>query len=525
MINLKEQFKNWRWLRSWRPYFVIFALGFLLYSQTLFFDYTYFDDNELITNKIEVLKNVKNVPLIFSTDAFLSNSKVYYRPILNLSFMVDTQFSEGLAFFYHLSNVLLHIFAVMLIFYFLQKINYSKGLSFFLSLIFLAHPVLTQAVAWLPGRNDSLVAIFVLLAFVSFLKFLENPRFKSYLIYLLFFFIALLTKETAIFLPVLIAFYFSFVDTGKILKSDKYLLLLGSGAVAFVWFIMRHLALGNEPINYIESVLGIINNTSAILISFGKALLPFNLSVMPTLADSTTFFGVIALILMLAAIFTAKRKNNRLIIFGILWFGVFLLPSFIPFNNLPYFLEHRLYLSLVGFLIVIAETDYLKNLDFSNKKTKIISALIIFVLMILTFWHSTSFRDRFSFWQGAVKNSPHSPLAQKNLGAMYYLDDKPDLALPYYLNAMALNPEEPMVHNNIGLIYYEKGDYKNAEAEFTQELRLYPNYDKALLNLGNVYLKQNKYTEADYLFEAALRANPYNFEAYQGLLNIQKRLK
>lgn len=525
MINLKEQFNNWRWLRSWRPYFVIFALGFLLYSQTLFFDYTYFDDNELITNKIEILKNAKNIPLVFSTDAFFSNSKFYYRPILNLSFMFDTQFSDGLAFFYHLSSVLLHIFAVMLIFYFLQKINYSRALSFFLSLIFLVHPVLTQAVAWLPGRNDSLVAIFVLLAFIAFLKFLDNPRFKFYLAYLLFFFIALLTKETAISLPLLLAFYFLFIDSGKILKSDKYLLMFGSGAVAFVWFIMRRLALGNEPINYFDAVLGIINNTSSILVSFGKALLPFNLSVMPTLSDSTTFFGVISLILILAAIFTAKQKKNNRVIFGILWFGLFLLPSFIPFNNLPYFLEHRLYLSLIGFLIVIAETDYLKNLDFTHKKAKIISTVIILALMILTFYHSVNFRDRLSFWQGAVKNSPHSPLAQKNLGAMYYLDGRPDLALPYYINSLNLNPLEPMVHNNIGLIYFEKGDLAKAESEFTQELSLYPNYEKALLNLGNVYLKQKKYTEAKYLFEAALRANPYYSEAYQSLLNMENRLK
>ncbi len=525
MINLLEKIKDYKWLHSWRPYFVIFALGFLLYGQTLFFDYSYFDDNELIINKIEILKDIKNIPLIFSTDAFLSSNKFYYRPILNLSFMFDTQFSGGLAFFYHLSNILLHILAVMLIFCFFQKIKYSKTTSFFLSLIFLVHPVLTQAVAWLPGRNDSLVAIFALLTFISFLKFLENPKFKRYLAYLLFFFVSLLTKETAVFLPILIIFYFLFIDSGKLLKSDKYLLALGSMAVAFVWFIIRRLVLGGEPINYVGAVIGIVNNTSAILISFGKVLLPFNLSVIPTLADSTTFFGVISLIIILAAIFTSKQKRNNRIIFGIFWFSFFLLPSFIPFNNLPYFLEHRLYLSLVGFLIVIAETDYFKNLDFSHRKTKVIGASLIFILMLITVFHSSIFSDRLNFWQGAVKSSPHSPLAQKNLGAMYYLEGKSDLALPYYQNALALNAGEPMVHNNIGLIYFEKGDYSRAEAEFIQELNNYPNYDKALINLGNVYVKQKKYKEAAYLFESALRSSPYSFEAYQNLLNIQNRLK
>jgi len=525
MINLKEKFNNYQWLRSWRPYFLILALGFLLYSQALFFDYSYLDDNELIVGKMEILQNSKNIPLIFSTDAFLSNNKVYYRPILNLSFMFDTQFSEGMAFFYHFSNIIFHIFCVILIFYFLQKLNYSKALSFFLSLIFLVHPVLTQAVAWLPGRNDSLLTIFILLSFLSLLKFLENPRFKFYLLYLLFFFVALLTKETAALLPLLIIYYCLFIDSGKALKSDKYLLLLGTGAMMFVWFLMRNFALGGDPTNYFSAVTSIVKNLPAILVGFGKLLLPVNLSVFPILEDSTIIFGIISLIGLAAGIFISKQRKNNLFIFGIIWLLFFLLPSFIKLNNLADFLEHRLYLSMIGFLIILAEIDYIKKLDFSNKKIKLFSAGLIFILMILTFWHSTNFRNRISFWQAAAKSSPHSPLTQKNLGAMYYLDGNLDAAYHYYSKSLELNPIEPMIHNNLGLIYFERGEFLKAENEFKQELNLYPYYDKALLNLANLYYKQGRSVEAKYLYETTLRENPYSYEAYQGLINLAKPLR
>ena len=525
MINLKEQFNNWRWLRSWRPYFIIFALGWLLYSQTLFFNFTYFDDNELILNKEAVLENIKNIPTIFSTDAFISADKFYYRPLLNLSFMVDAQFGGVLPFFYHLDNILLHIIAVWLIFCLLKRITKKTALSFWLSLVFLVHPVFVQAVAWLPGRNDSLLAVFVLAAFLFFLKFLDNPRFKYYLFYLLFLFLGLLTKESALLLPVLVIFYFWFIDSGKSTRSDKWLVVIGSAVIGFVWFLMRSFALGGEPINYYSAILGILDNSGAVLLGIGKLILPLNLSVLPVLQDSTFIYGIIATVLLIFAWFISKKRKNNYLIFGLLWFFVFLLPSFIRLNTLPDFLEHRLYLPFVGFLIAFAEIDFIKNLDFSKKKIKIIAVSILIILSAITLWHSQKFSDRLTFWKEAASDSPHSPLAQRNLGAMYYLNGNLDLAAKYYNKALELSPNEAMVHNNLGLIYFAKGDYTQAEIEYKKELSLYPNYDKALFNLGNLYYHQKKLTAAADLWQAAFKVNPYYFEAYQGLLNLQNQLK
>lgn len=527
MIVWREQFNNWRRLHSsgrwtWRPYFLIFCLGFLLYSQTLFFDFTYFDDNDLILNKAVILQDIKNIPQIFSTDAFFSGDKFYYRPLLNLSFMIDAQFGGELPFFYHLSNVLWHILAAMLVFCFLKKISKKSVLSFFLSLIFLVHPVLTQATAWLPGRNDSLLTIFILAAFIFFLNFLNKPSLKLYLSYLLFLFLALLTKETAVFLPILVIFYFWFIDKGNLIRTDKFLLIFGSVAIGFVWFLMRSFALGGEPINYLSAISGIIKNSPAILLGIGKLILPVNLSVLPILEDSTLVYGIIiSIILVLAWLFSRQRRNNYLI-FGLIWFFLFLLPSFIRLNTLPDFLEHRLYLPLIGFLIALMEIDWIKNLDFTKKSTKLIAGFILLVLVILTWRQSLNFSDRLTFWQEAANNSPHSPLAQRNLGAMYYLDKEPDSALKYYLRSLEINPNEPMVHNNIGLIYFERGNYIQAESEFKKELKLYPTYDKALFNLGELYYRQGKTSEARQLWQAALDSNPLYYEAYSRLLNLEK---
>jgi len=484
--------ENNGWLNSWRPYFIIFALGFLLYSQTLFFDYTYFDDSTLILEKIDILQDLKNLPKVFSTDAFFSSDRFYYRPLLNLSFMFDAQWGGALPFFYHFTNILMHCLAVALLFYVLKFLLKKQALALFLSLVFLIHPVLTQAVAWLPGRNDSLLAIFVLASFALFLKFCDRPRLLYYIGYLFFLFMSLLSKESAAVLPLLVIYYFYFIGRNKLAGSDKLLLVLGSITTGFIWFLMRHFALGGEPTDFIAAFIGVIHNLPAILVGLGKIILPVNLSVLPVLADSTIIYGVIIFIALIYFIFKSREKRWSFLIFGLIWFLLFLLPSFIRLNTLPDFLEHRLYVPLIGFFIIIAEIDYIKNLDFTKKNIQYISLGILTILASISLFHSTVFRNRLVFWEAAAQSSPHSPLAQRNLGAMYYFEGNYEAAQKYYFRALKLNPNEEMVHNNLGVIYMELKKYDLAKEAFLTELQINPGYDKAVANYNRLLILEKK---------------------------------
>lgn len=184
---LKKHFFFPGWLNTWRPYFLFFLIIFIIYGQTIFFGLTYLDDNTLILDKHEILGDFRNIKTIFSTDAFFSDNRLYYRPMLNLSFMIDAQLGSLNYAVYHISNLLWHLLACSLIFLIFKRLFKKPQLSFYLTLLFLVHPVLTQAVAWLPGRNDSLVAVFILLAFWFFLNFIENYKLSSLLTYLGFF--------------------------------------------------------------------------------------------------------------------------------------------------------------------------------------------------------------------------------------------------------------------------------------------------------------------------------------------------
>jgi tetratricopeptide (TPR) repeat protein len=488
----KKHFFFSGWLNTWRPYFLFFLIIFIIYGQTLFFGLTYLDDNTLILDKQEVLRDFRNINTLFSTDAFFSDNKLYYRPMLNLSFMVDAQFGPLNYAVYHISNLLWHLLAVSLIFLILKRLFKKPQLAFYLALLFSVHPVLTQAVAWLPGRNDSLVAVFILLAFWFFLNFVDKYKLSSFLLYLFFFWLALLSKETSVFFPLLLIVYFYTIGKEKkVARLDQGMILIGSAAVGFIWFLMRYFALQGGQISTESALISVFHNLPAAVVMGAKMILPFNLSVLPVAVDTSFVLSLIAWPALILFIFLSRRKNWDYLIFGVAWFLIFFLPPFVVSTAAPYLLEHRLYLPLIGFLIALFSFDSIRNLDWNKKVVWSIAVLILCLFSSITIWHSRDFKDQLTFWKAAVKDSPHSPLANRNLGVMYYFNNDLVNSEKYYKASSALNPTEPMVHNNLGVIYMGQKKFKEAELEFNKELEVNPGYDKAIYNLNDLKSRES----------------------------------
>jgi len=129
MINNKESKFYKIFLDSWHPFFWISLLIFFVYFVTLFSSIVYLDDNVLVTGQYQFNKDLSNIPQAFSEDIFRTpnNGGTFYRPIERLTFMLDAQFGEGFVIFIsHFSNILLHILAICLLFWFLLKLNLSK---------------------------------------------------------------------------------------------------------------------------------------------------------------------------------------------------------------------------------------------------------------------------------------------------------------------------------------------------------------------------------------------------------------
>ncbi|MBU0605035.1 MAG: glycosyltransferase family 39 protein, partial [Candidatus Omnitrophica bacterium] len=488
-------------LRGPLVYAIIAGTGFLVYFKSLFFGFTYLDDNVLVINNHRFLSQLSNVFEAFRHEVFhiLHSSAAYYRPMLTVSFILDAQFGGVSPFIYHFTNIIIHLAASCLVFKFLTKLGYRRQLAFFFSLIFSVHPILAQAVSWIPGRNDSLAALFVFASFIFFLDFLNTKRIGYCLAHVFFLGLAMFTKESALLLMPVCALYYILIwkkerqkredvsHPGKILLfipppqnpalsgrgctgrdfanrlmktpgfSPESFICTGWLAVTGFWFFLRSVALGNNPLPMTgaDMAKSVFLNLPALIQFIGKIIFPFNLSVLPLIQDTTFIYGILALALIVPALFFSKGARTGFIVFGASWFLLFLLPSFIRPNPaiVADFIEHRAYLPLVGVFILLLEIDAVKKIDFRLKRYLAAAGIVIILFAAITFLHTDNFKNRLSFWLNAATKSPHSPLAHRNLGAMYYLDGLPDKAEPEYRKALELNPLEQMAHNNLGLIY------------------------------------------------------------------------
>src|ERR1035437_7214510 len=381
--------------KKYLPFVIIASLGFILYFQAFFFNFSYLDDNVLILGNQSFLSNINNIFWSFTTDVFhlFNHSAFYYRPLLTISFIFDYQMGGASPFIYHFTNIILHILATSLLFVFLKKLDYRKDLAFLFSLIFLVHPVVTQAVAWIPGRNDSLLAVFILSTFIFFIKYLkeENKNKKNSLIWsLVFFGLALLTKESAILVLPIMFFYLYFIYKETKLAFNKYYFFLYSTIFILMWAILRYFTLKDSAsLTFIEMTKSVYFNLPAIIQFFGKIFFPFNLSVLPIMQDTTFVYGTISIILFALILILTKIKRWKFILLGFGWFFAFLLPSFIRPNSalVADFIEHRLYVPIIGIFIILLETDFIKRINLKKKSTLIIAGFLILLFSVITLVH------------------------------------------------------------------------------------------------------------------------------------------
>jgi hypothetical protein len=149
---------------------IAFCIPVLLYLQTINFGFTYFDDDSIIINNYAFLSHFGNCHKAFLTDAFITKTSSFYRPMQTLSYMTDMLLSGGNnAWMFHLSNTLLLGLISCLLFILFRRFLIPPVLALFAVLIYCTHPLFVSSVAWIPARGDLLLLFFSLLSFLFFI--------------------------------------------------------------------------------------------------------------------------------------------------------------------------------------------------------------------------------------------------------------------------------------------------------------------------------------------------------------------
>jgi hypothetical protein len=395
------------------PCALIVVVGLLVFGRALFFDFVNYDDWGLLVLHADTLANPLYAISSFWRDAFAMLGPeargVFYRPVLMLAYGVEAQVMGANPFIYHLTNVLLHLVVSCLVYVFLSAFGVRRQLSVGLALVFLCHPAVVTVAAWIPGRNDALLTIWFIVGTLCMLSFMREGRNSSLAVAVLCYAGAVFTKESGGVLLGILGATALLESSGRPERRRPLLVAAGAaGVVTVLWAALRAFALGASPIGASR----IVGNLDALIVYLGKTLLPVGLSVVPHPADSSLVPGIVASVLLLAAVGLTWRRLFGPPGLGLLWYGAALAPTLlVPAQT--WGLEQRIYLPMVGMLLFVAWIPAPGGLALSPRVGPALAVAVAIVFGVQSARRLPELADGTAFWESAVATSPSSALAPR----------------------------------------------------------------------------------------------------------------
>jgi hypothetical protein len=493
--------------------FALVSITFLVYARTLSLDYTKLDDSIFIVENAQYNADAKNIGVSFQRGLFNPTKDAYYRPLFLVDFILESRVFGINPAGYHFTNLLFHIISVVLLFLFLKRIKIPPVNSFLLSLIFAVHPVLTQAVAWIPGRNDMLLMIFFLSSFILLLRYLEKPDLYILVIHCLLFLAALFTKETAIIVPVIMGgFLLFYMKCGW--KKLVFPIITWVSALVIWLFVRSTATLEKNWISPSEMLKAGIDRLDVILQYLGKIFFPVNLTVFPMAEDISLLWGFLALAGLIALVVYSKSYTKPLTYLGLFWFIIFLVPVLIVPKSLnDQVFEHRLYLPVIGILLMLSQATPFTDGVTPKTRTVIIS-LIALIFSAQSIYRSGYFSDPVTFWTHAVKGSPHSAYAKTLLGTK---TEDPAEQEKLFREARAIDPNLKNLNYYLAKVLFDKKQSDSAEVYLKKELA-HNQIPDAYFLLAQIAFTKNSLDSAAIYLEKVISLNPYDPQANHNLV-------
>jgi tetratricopeptide (TPR) repeat protein len=484
---------------------LIIILGFAVYANSLNGKFLY-DDDGLVENNT-FIKKWPVSPKVFTADFETSGyvKSPFYRPLQMITYAIDYRVWKLNVVGYHLTSMLLHILAALSIYWLISILFKDNILSALAAIFFVVHPVHTGVVSYISSRADSLYLLFTLVSFIFYIRSSKAKGVIYYLIMVLSYSLALLSKENALILPALLLLYhYTFKE---MIRSREFLSMLGITLV----YISDSTLLHRIP-GFFAAVATYIR----------LMVLPFGLHMEygTPLFSFTDPKAICGLGILAGLIFAAFKtiKTNRLIFFSLSWFLITILPvsNLYPIN--AYMAENWLYLPSIGFFLILA--GYLTAF-YKKEKYRILAMTITACLLAfysyLTIKQNETWREPIPFYERTLKYAPDSSRICNNLANRYDKTGRKEEAIAMYKKAIEINSSCAPAYNNLGVEFFTAGRKEEAIAMYNKAIEINPDYADAYANLGNACLALGRKEEAIAMYKKAIMIDPNYTPAYRSL--------
>lgn len=498
---------------------IILITGLIVYGNTFLNGFVW-DDNVFIVNNPGIYSI--DIPYLFGSNMF--NAISYYRPISALYFAFLYSFFGSHAFFYHFFQIALHIINAILVYIVLRIIfeksdtkNVSsnrdllKSLAFFLSLIFLVHPINVESVAYVAASQSELLFLFGILALYISTK--ERISVKRIIFISVLLLLSLLTKEVGFLFLFMVLFFqllfykqrfFTFFLADLITLSIYCFIRFAIGGVFFDK-IITDTPLLMQKLSFFERLTSI---PAIIWYYVSTVFFPLHLAVqqrwvitdkivsnfyLPLLGDSLVF-----IIIFLEGIYIFKHRRNyfQMYLFFLLWFfsGLLMLLQIFPLDMTV--ADRWFYFPLLG-LIGLLGIGILILLPFFDKyifsryaKGATIFALLgvssILVFSLRTMIRNTNYRDEITLFTHDLLIKK-DPIIENDLGVAYANAGNKEKALIYFQKSVGSYSSGSNLFN-LAYTYELAGNIQKAKEYYYKALSYSESY---ILTLNNKQVRKN----------------------------------
>jgi len=550
-----------KWFRIYA--FVIAAIGFLLYLNTVRNGYALDDFNAIPKNQF-VMQGISGIPKLMTIDFwYFENLNLgYYRPLSLITFAIEHSFFGDNPSINHFDNALLYGLSGFILFMFLMQLFPSRhpGFAFLICLIFMAHPIHTEVVANIKSRDEILSFLNSFIALLLAFRYTKTKNYKQLLWSLVFFYLALLSKETAVVGLALIPLflYYSGLKIVEVLKR-----IIPYAVVAVLFFMQKRYFLGkasgtipNDIINYPYSEHGVrLPSTFHIFwICLQKLIYPLPLSYdysynqIPA-SHWTDFGALLGLISLLALAFYAFRGLLQRTVWslGLSVFFITIAPSmgFVYLRG-GIFAERFLYASCLGYSIIAVyalsliadqkKDSKMKLVDWTRKNlTAVLVVLAASVFFsIVTIARNPAWKDNITLFGSDVNHAQNSAQVHRHLGTalidLAAIEKDTAIKKSYFVRGVTELRKAYQIDTNFGEAYCEigyayQGVYPNndsAERYFKKAIETAPALVTSYNNLGVLYQNTGRLKLASYYYNKAMEVNPQYPDSRKHAADLKK---
>jgi protein O-mannosyl-transferase len=549
---------------------LIVAAGALVFGNSLWGPFIYDDAFAIVRNP-----RIQQLWPLWDALHPLTNTPLAGRPMVSLSFAVNYALGGLDVRGYHAFNIAVHIFGALALFGIVRRTllreplrqrfgQSSAGIAAASALIWMTHPLQTEAVNYLTQRTESVMGLFYLLTIYAAIRAHEpGSRLKWAAVSIAACGAGMASKESMVSAPLMVALYDWAFRTGPVgpVLRERWRLYAGLAVTwvllaVLIWSGPRSGTVGFStavgPLTYAMNQCVMIVRYVRLAVWPSPLVLDYGYP-QPLTAGAVAPYAVVVAILLVATIVALRFRPAA----GFLgaWFFVILAPtsSIVPIAS-EVGAERRMYLPLAGLVVLLVTLGYVlidrvvkeagedRAVAGFRSRTR---AVLVSVLVVALGWTSASrnaeYRSPERIWRSVLAVRP-SWRVQNNLGMElsrqgryaeaidHYreaLRDQPDSleihynlahdlefrgaipeAITEYRAFLRLEPDEALVHNILGTLLARQGSTDEAIAHYREALRLRPDFADPHGNLGDALLAQRKFEEAADEFTKFLQVRP-----------------